>query len=173
MVIVSFYFTLSWKIWERKWWHFSVKCGFTDEGGCNLFIIMLLSQQLFLAFTTEGENAYKLQSTYLSIWYRLELNWTDREEWQRGMQEAVDFELSRGSPFFRVLFWVHPSIQYVRPQKAYSWECVQGKQRLCCLYADLLLENLDSEGQIHFLLQHFTLSYIKNVNVSNQSKEHM
>lgn len=65
MVIVSFYFTLSWKIWERKWWHFSVKCGFTDEGGCNLFIIMLLSQQLFLAFTTEGENAYRQTTIYI------------------------------------------------------------------------------------------------------------
>lgn len=154
MVIVLFCFTLSWKMSERKWWHFSVKCGVTDKGGCNLFIMMLPSQQNYFWCLQQKEKMHpdnKLQSTYLNIWYRLKLNGTDREEWQRGVQEAVDFELSRGSPFFRVL-WVHPSIQYVRPQKAYSWECVQVKQRLCCLYAELLLENLDSEGQTHFLL---------------------
>lgn len=87
VVIVSFCFTLSWKISERKWWHFSVKCGFTDEGGCNLFITMLPSQQNYSWCLQQKEKMHpdnKLQSTYWSIWYRLELNGTDREEWQRG-----------------------------------------------------------------------------------------
>lgn len=82
-----------------------MKCGFTDEGGCNLFIIMLLSQQLFLAFTTEGENAYRQTTIYIFehlIQIGTELNGQRRVA--KGMQEAVDFELSRGSPFFRVLF---------------------------------------------------------------------
>lgn len=83
MLIILLCFTLSWKISERKWWHFSVKCGFTDEGGCNLFIMMLQSQQNYFWCLQQKEKKHpdnKLQSTGSSIWNRLELNRTDREE---------------------------------------------------------------------------------------------
>lgn len=82
MVIILLCFTLSWNISERKWWHFSVKRGFTD-GGCNLFTMMLQSQQKYFWCLQHKEKKHpdnKLQSTYWSIWYRLELNGTDREE---------------------------------------------------------------------------------------------